>query len=146
MLIRYPKTKITAFLPVELSDYYNYDFNDKERSYMALNALGSSFKNNPTIYIPYNGNEKLYEYIKTADSPLIKGIVSRQYTLNLDTKKVDKINKSLYNLKKSLKKYNIDDDFKYMGYKRSYITDDNSILYMPTAIPVTASAREKQGA
>ena len=139
VLIRYPETKVTAFLPVELSDYYNYDFSDKERSHMALTVLDSSFKNNPTIYIPYNGNEKLYKYIKTADSPIIKGIVSREYTLNLDTQKVDEFNKSLYNLKTTLKKYDIDEDLKYIGYKRSYITDDNSILYMPTAIPVTVS-------
>ena len=50
VLIRYPKTKITAFLLVELSDYYNYDFSDKERSHMALTVLDSSFKNHPTIY------------------------------------------------------------------------------------------------
>lgn len=146
LLIRYPETKVTAFLPVELSDYYNYDFRDKERSHMALTVLDSSFKNNPTIYIPYNGNEKLYKYIKTLDSPVIKGIFSREYTLNLDMQKIDEFNKSLYNLKTTLSKYNIDEDLKYMRYERSYFTEDNSILYMPTAIPVTASAREKQGA
>ena len=145
-LIRYPETKITAFLPVELSDYYNYDFNDKERSHMALTVLDSSFKNNPTIYIPYNGNEQLYQYIKTAESPVIKGVVSREYTLNLDTEKVDQFNKSLLNLKTLLSKYDTGEDIEYMEYERSYITDDSSILYMPTAIPVTASAREKQGA
>ena len=141
VLIRYPETQITAFLPVELSDYYNYDFRDKERSHMALNVLGSAFKDNPTIYIPYNGNEKLYQYIKTADSPLIKGIFSREYTLNLDTEKVDLLNKSLFNSKTLLSKHDTAKDIKYMGYRRSYITDDNSILYMPTAIPVTAAAK-----
>ena len=50
VLIRYPENKITAFLPVELSDYCNYNFSDKERSHMALTVLDSSFKNNPTIY------------------------------------------------------------------------------------------------
>ena len=146
VLIRYPENKITAFLPVELSDYCNYNFSDKERSHMALTVLDSSFKNNPTICVPYNGNEKLYQYIKTAESPVIKGIVSREYTLNLDTEKIDKFNKSLLNLKTLLSKYDTGEDVEYMGYERSYITDDSSILYMPTAIPVTASAREKQGA
>ncbi|WP_186988328.1 hypothetical protein [Synechococcus sp. MIT S9220] len=144
VLIRYPETKITAFLPVELSDYYNYDFNNKERSHMALTVLDSSLKNNPTIYIPYNGNEKLYQYIKTADNPVIKGVVSREYTLDLDTEKVDQFNKSLRNLKTLLSQYDTGEDIEYMGYKRSYVTDDSSILYMPTAIPVTASASENR--
>ena len=52
-LIRYPESKITIYANVKLSDYYNYDFSDKQSTHMALEIIDSPESWNwKTIYIP----------------------------------------------------------------------------------------------
>jgi len=141
-LIRYPNDKLTAYVPVELDDYYNYDFSDSARTHMSLRVQGHlADRSSPTIYIPYNGNEELYSYVRTARNPVIKGVVSREYTTDLDAAKVDEYNNNLYASAREVNSIARDHGIEeweptYIQYSYSYTTDDPSILYMPTAVPV----------
>ena len=51
------------------------------------------------VYISYDGNEELYDYVSSNTRPIVKMIVSRGYSVNLDTNKVDRLNDALYNFK-----------------------------------------------
>lgn len=143
-LIRYPNDKITIFALVELSDYYNYDFRGRESTHMSLRikSSGDSTWEYKNVYIPYDGNENLYDYVSTNKNPLVKMIASREYTVNLDSDVVDSYNKSLYNLKATIDSLSEPGDAarefqpKFLPYELSYITDDEDILYAPTAVPI----------
>ena len=142
-LVRYPSDKITIWAKVELSDYYNYDFADSQQTHMALKIRASDDSWDwKTVYIPYDGNESLYDHITRNDQSLVKMTVSREYTLNLDSRAVDSYNQALYNIKVNFDElsssigttssYEPD----YLDYERSSITRDEDILFAPTAVPV----------
>ncbi|AII49290.1 hypothetical protein KR52_09050 [Synechococcus sp. KORDI-52] len=141
-LVRYPSEKITIWAKVELDDYYNYDFEDRQRSHMSLKILtGSDTWDWKTVYIPYDGNEELYDHLSSKEQELVKMTVSRSYALNLDPELVDKLKKSLYGTHESSgdtspfigSSVNYDAD---LGYVRPHITDAEDILFAPTAVPV----------
>lgn len=142
-LVRYPLDKITIWAKVELSDYYNYDFSEEQDTHMSLKIISNedswSWKN---VYIPYDGNENLYDYVSTNEQAMVKMVVSREYTLHLDSSEVDRYNKALLNLKETIDnlKSNTESSMSYepnyMEYKISRTTEDEDILYAPTAIPV----------
>lgn len=142
-LVRYPSDKITIWAKVELSDYYNYDFNDSQWTHMALRIIdGTDGWDWKTVYIPYDGNEDLYDHISTNNQSIVKMTVSREYTLNLDSGAVDSYNQALYNVKSSFDELSSSIgstssyEPNYLNYDRSYITRDKDILFAPTAAPV----------
>ena len=98
-----------------------------------------SWKN---VYIPYDGNENLYDYVSTNEQAMVKMVVSREYTLYLDSSEVDRYNKALLNIKgtidnlKSNTESSMSYEPNYMEYKISRTTEGEDILYAPTAIPV----------
>ena len=142
-LVRYPREKITIYTKVELSDYYNYDFRGKEQTHMALKITSDddTWRWN-TVYIPYDGNESLYDYLSEQNEGLVKMVVSREYDVSLDTAKVDEYNKLLYNLQSAIDSASSslgrtsNYEPSYLEYEQSYVTDDESILFAPTAVPI----------
>jgi hypothetical protein len=143
LLVRYPSDKITIWTKVELSDYYNYDFSDMQDTHMSLKIISDDDTWNwKTVYVPYDGNDDLYDYVSTNEQAMVKMIVSREYTLNLDPGKVDRYNEALFNSKEFSDDENIrlassiSDEENSMEYEWSKITDGEDILYAPTAIPV----------
>ena len=95
-----------------------------------------------TVYVPYGGNEKLYDYLLAKGHGLVKMVVSREYVVNLDSAAVDKFNAALYELNSSLDssmaRLGIEDDYEqeYLEYEYSEVTRDEDILFAPTAAPI----------
>lgn len=139
-LVRYPADKITIWAKVELSDYYNYDFSDRQRTHMSLKILsGNDSWDWKNVYVPYDGNEELYDYLSAVTTGTVKMVVSREYSVDLDSNKVNELNQALYNLSETINTSTGSEQTyvpNYLGYKRSFITDDESILFAPTAVPV----------
>ena len=109
---------------------------------MALNIDNGVAEEWSTIYIPYNGNEELYEYVKNTKNPVIKGVVSREHVTDLDPDVVDKYNKQLYSSAREVNSIARDigaEEWEptYLRYSYSHTTDDPSILHMPTAVPAS---------
>ena len=142
ILSRNPRTQIISWLPVKLSDYYNYDFADKERHFMSIEIVDSDllgFDYGAHIYIPYRGNESLHDYLLNTTNPIIKVSASRGYAINLNRKKVDELNLALKKLKRSAEELGLDFTPEYLNYRQDNITEDSQILYSPTALPVDMS-------
>ena len=142
ILSRYPKTQIISWLPVTLSDYYNFDFDDKERHFMSIEIIDSDllgFDYGAHIYIPYRGNESLHDYLLNTTNPIIKVSASRGYAINLSRKKVDELNLALKTFKRSADQLGLDFTPDYLDYRQDNVTDNSQILYSPTAVPVSMS-------
>jgi len=142
ILSRNPRAQIISWLPVKLSDYYNYDFADRERQFMSVEIIDSDllgFDYGAHIYIPYRGNELLHNYLLNATNPIIKVSASRGYSVSLNRNKVDELNLALKNLKRSADKLGLDFTPGYINYSQDNVTEDSQILYSPTALVVSMS-------
>ena len=136
-LIRYPLDKITLWTSVELSDYYNYDFRDREDTHMSLKIrTDNSYWDFKNVYIPYAGNEDIYDIVSSQKRTGLKMIVSRGYELNIDPRKVQAYKDALVHLDDTSIAQDASGSYKstFQNYRQPFTTKDEDILFARTAV------------